>query len=145
MCIAINKNILVYMHNYTCPKSCIPKLFSHVVASWMNYWISFDTPFADVLWISYPGISAAAVFTPRAVSALVPGIKNDRSLSYERKYMWMLFVFFFFFVMCDQVWKVLGSCQEVLRVRCKMFSIICDELNSYLFYVWWDLYCFYMS
>ena len=69
------------MHNYTFPESCIaqtwPKKFrtpqkivwqfSHLVASWMNYWISFHTPVLDILWVSYLAIPAAAVFIPLGI------------------------------------------------------------------------------
>ena len=79
----------VYLHVHAFPESYIPQIwpekfrtpqkiahqFSHPVASWMNYLTSFHTPVLDILWISYPGISAAAVFIPRAVS-LRPGTRH---------------------------------------------------------------------
>ena len=90
------KNVIsVYMHNYMHVlkvaflkiglKSFIPRKklqFSHPVASFMNCWLSFHTLVLEVLWISYPGILAAAVFIPWVFpSAPVPSIKNDRSLN----------------------------------------------------------------
>ena len=89
------------MHDYTCPKSCIPQIwpemfrnpqkisqqFSHPVPSWVNNGISFliprswmlygfHTPGFQLLQFSYPG---------QFPSALVPGIKNDRSLAISTK------------------------------------------------------------
>ena len=60
------------MHNYTCPESCISQIWpypskncpavfapSGLLDELLN---NFHTPVLDVLWYSYPGIPAAAVF-----------------------------------------------------------------------------------
>ena len=84
------------MHNYTCATSCIPQIWPekfctpwkiaqqclHLVASWMNYWINFHIPLSCTSYGFHTPRSQLLQFSwPRQFhSALLPSIKNDRSL-----------------------------------------------------------------